>query len=294
MIQKTCPNCRATYNDETLNFCLECGAPLNAKAGNSFSANDETPTIVGLPPARPVARKTNFLPYIIGLVLGVLVFGILGAAAVGIYLSGQNTNRVENNKPTISPTPKKETPTPKSSPSPSPSPTKDDWNKNSAPPSPSPSPSVFSSNKSNNDDDFRITTSASSVRKPDAGNFYDAAKAFDGKMETAWCEGVKGAGIGESLRFNFSREVQLNAVTINGGYFKSREAWQKNNRLSQAKLEFSDGTTQTVNFPDTMDSKSVTFDDVQTSSVKITILGIYRGSSDSEDTLISEVYFNLR
>ena len=282
MIHIFCPNCRATYNDEKLNFCLECGTKLDAVAVEFMPPlNDDTPTIVSLPPAKPIAKKSS-LPLILGAIFGVVIALTLGAAAViGIYLS-QTPKRAEMIPPISSPTPKKDAATPKPSPSASPTPTK------------AVSPVPTSSPKNLADESFNIKTSASSVRKPDSGNFYNAENAFDGKMTTAWCEGAAGAGIGESLQFKFSREVQLNAVTIYGGYFKNREAWSKNNRLAQAELEFSDGTTQIVSFPNAMEAQSATFENVKTSLVKIKILKVYPGAADSEDTLISEVYFNLR
>jgi hypothetical protein len=32
---KTCPGCQKTYNDPTLNFCLDCGATLTQGSGNA-------------------------------------------------------------------------------------------------------------------------------------------------------------------------------------------------------------------------------------------------------------------
>jgi hypothetical protein len=44
------------------------------------------------------------------------------------------------------------------------------------------------------------TTASSVLKEPKMpADFYQAAHAFDGKVETAWCEGAEGSGIGEWL-----------------------------------------------------------------------------------------------
>jgi hypothetical protein len=40
-------------------------------------------------------------------------------------------------------------------------------------------------------------------------NTYYAANAIDGKSSTAWIEGAAGPGVGEWIRFDFDREINL-------------------------------------------------------------------------------------
>lgn len=44
---KNCPKCQASFEDDALNFCLECGTALNTgRAQNYPNLNDETPTVI--------------------------------------------------------------------------------------------------------------------------------------------------------------------------------------------------------------------------------------------------------
>jgi len=81
-------------------------------------------------------------------------------------------------------------------------------------------------------------------------DFYGAKKAFDGKVETAWVEGVEGDGIGEYIIFNLNFasipgydefedknkyiEVEL---TIVNGVAKNKKLYEMNNRVKKAILE---------------------------------------------------------
>ncbi len=141
--------------------------------------------------------------------------------------------------------------------------------------------------------DVTFTATASSVRSPFRGISYGPEKALDGSLMTAWVEGVKGPGIGEWIRFDFAREVKLHRIFIAPGYFKSRQIWLTNNRLAVAVFYFSDGTSREVRFPDQMEQQQVDIEDVRTSWVRIEIKQIYLAQSDSEDTAISQVRFDL-
>lgn len=80
--------------------------------------------------------------------------------------------------------------------------------------------------------------------------FYSAKKAVDGKIETAWVEGVEGDGIGEYIMFNLNfasipsyedfennnRYVIVDIIIING-VAKNQNIFKMNNRIKKATLE---------------------------------------------------------
>lgn len=139
---------------------------------------------------------------------------------------------------------------------------------------------------------LKITVVASSTRLSSEGNTYDPKNVLDGKLSSAWDEGVSGPGIGEWIRFDLDRQIRLTAIRIVPGYFKNAQLWAHNNRLAAATFYFSDGTSRHFVLDDRMAEQSLEVGGVKTSSVRMTIDRVYGGSFDSEDTPISEIAFN--
>ena len=80
-------------------------------------------------------------------------------------------------------------------------------------------------------------------------DFYSAKKAFDGKIETTWVEGVDGDGINEYIIFYLlfrgpyptydefkDKDVKVE-ITIVNGVAKNKKIWEMNNRIKKAELE---------------------------------------------------------
>jgi F5/8 type C domain len=136
---------------------------------------------------------------------------------------------------------------------------------------------------------LKITATASSTRPTLAGNTYEAANALDGRLMTAWVEGVEGAGLGEWIRCDFDREVTLKRISIAPGYFKSQQIWARNNRLASAVFSFSDGTSRRFSFDDRMEEQMLEVGAVRTNWVRIEIKEVYAGTDP--DTAISQLAF---
>jgi len=136
---------------------------------------------------------------------------------------------------------------------------------------------------------LKITASASSVRLAVQANTYYAANAIDGKRSTAWIEGVDGPGLGEWIRFDFDREINLHRILIQPGYFKSPQIWAENNRIESLTVYFSDGSSRELTFANRMDSQKVDVGSVKTRWVRFVIKSVYYGTDP--DTAISEVAF---
>ncbi|AET57871.1 von Willebrand factor A [Paenibacillus terrae HPL-003] len=129
---------------------------------------------------------------------------------------------------------------------------------------------------------------ASSTLPDQAGNSYAARNIMDEDTSTAWCEGVKGDGIGEWIKIDFGSMQELRGFELINGLAKSSNAFQANNRVKRMKLEFSDGQTMMVD----NDFLSNEFPDgaIHTSFVKITIEAVEKGSK-YHDTCMSGIRF---
>lgn len=129
---------------------------------------------------------------------------------------------------------------------------------------------------------------ASSTLPDQAGNSYAAQNIMDGDASTAWCEGVKGNGIGEWIKIDFGSMQELKGFELINGLAKSSKAFQANNRVKRMKLEFSNG--QTMMIDNDFISNEFLDKPIHTSFVKITIETVERGTK-YHDTCMSEIRF---
>ena len=140
----------------------------------------------------------------------------------------------------------------------------------------------------------QVIASASSTRNAAGSLTYLPNNCIDGNLATAWVEGVEGSGIGEWIRFDFDREVELLRVRLAPGYFKSSQSWVRNNRLAATTIFLSDGTSRIWYLNDRMEQQDLDLEGVKTRWVRMTINQIYPGTVDSEDSPISEITFDLK
>ena len=264
---KFCPNCQTPYDDASLKFCLQCGTPL---------------------PNQTDSEKKGGNALIIAAILGGFLLLALAVGGIGVYVFSRSDRKTpfDQANSQIKENNANERVSVQSNQRPS---VEQLGNKSTFPANSA--NSVALSNNSVSHGSPRIVASASSVRRPDGGNFYFPNFAFDNNPATAWCEGVRGAGIGEWLQFNFDRETTLKQIKIEPGYFKNDEVWQKNNRVAKISVKFSDETTKEFSLADERKTQTLDVGRTRTSWVKITIEDYFAGASDSADTLISEVSF---
>ena len=281
---KRCPKCHRPYEDDTLRFCLEDGSPL-------FDARDSDAPATEILPARgtPTLKSTGPTVPSYQNVSGpapeireprssnpVLTFGVIAivclllalVAIAGFFVFRQSREK----EPEVA-----RTATPSTSASPAAGTRTGVVDANETVMSPSSGAPL------------KITSSASSVRLAVQANTYFAANAIDGKRATAWIEGADGPGIGEWIRFDFDREINLHRILWQPGYFKSPAIWNQNNRLATVRAEFSDGTSRELTFADRMDSQKMDVGAVRTRWVKFVITAVHYGSDP--DTAVSEVAF---
>ncbi|HMF57568.1 MAG TPA: discoidin domain-containing protein [Pyrinomonadaceae bacterium] len=254
-------------------FCLECGRPLSlanhAQPAQNFypafqQAGIETPAPTA-PFAPPYTQATQPAPR--SMTAPLVIVGLLAVAAISVavtvfLLKSRSGDDAQNahQAPAVS---------------------------SSTPNSTSWSGTTFSSGGTQ----VRITATASSTRPPMNGSSYEASNVLDGSLLTAWVEGVSGPGVGQWIRCDFEREITLRAIRITPGYFKSPQLWTHNNRLAAATFYFSDGSSRHFNFQDVMTEQRLNIGGVRTRWVRMTIDDFYAGTTDGEDTPISEIAF---
>lgn len=136
---------------------------------------------------------------------------------------------------------------------------------------------------------LKATWSASSAAPTENGISYEAKNLADGKISTAWFEGVDGSGLNEWVLADLGGEHSVNGFTIWGGYGYSRTYWGHYNRPKSVVVEFSDGSTQEFPLADTFGAQEVNFPSPKkTASLRFRVKAAY--SSDAyNDTAISEI-----
>lgn len=163
------------------------------------------------------------------------------------------------------------------------------------------------------DDRSAWTVRASSTRRsvPDAADGhtidYLPRNAVDNNPSTAWCPGTNARkdGIGEWLEIDFPGRRRVKQIGMISGYPKQHRVYGDlfwiNNRVREALVTFSDGSSVSWQLGDRKSMQVLTFSSaVITSSVRITILSVYPSSDiragkrrpdRRHDTPIAEIAF---
>jgi hypothetical protein len=138
---------------------------------------------------------------------------------------------------------------------------------------------------------------ASSALPPQGKRNYDVVNIKadpQRELQTPWCEGVKGDGIGESITLDVKRPLPLYAILIRPGYWEygSDNAWKKNNRVAALEITLNDDRTFTETIPDEIFKEPylirVRDYTKPVNKIKLVIKGVHRGTQ-FRDTCISLV-----
>lgn len=135
----------------------------------------------------------------------------------------------------------------------------------------------------------RVT--ASSTLPASKNNTYFPSNAVDVNSNTAWVEGAPDAGIGEWISFENNVAKEISYIQIKNGYTKNEEVFWANNRLKKIRIEFSNDDPIIVILKDGYERGNNVYlnKTVKTTSLKITILDVYKGQK-YDDTCISEIW----
>jgi len=136
------------------------------------------------------------------------------------------------------------------------------------------------------------TYCASSVLKPQFGNSYGVANLFDASAGTAWVEGQAGNGVGEWISVEFDTLRSVTSLTVQNGYQKNNDIFQKNNRVRQLRVVFSGGETQTFTLEDRITVQSLSLaKPVQAYWMKLIIDEVWAGNKYM-DTAVTKLRVN--
>jgi hypothetical protein len=118
---------------------------------------------------------------------------------------------------------------------------------------------------------------------------YGPANMFDGRLDTAWVEGVDGVGAGERITFIFDDERLVSGISFLNGYHKSNDLFQKNGRITAINVDTSSGEQLTTQVADDPGEQVRTFEQpVRLKWITIRIASAVAGSKYT-DTAISEM-----
>ena len=145
--------------------------------------------------------------------------------------------------------------------------------------------------------------SASSVLVETVGGYtysYPASNAVDGDITTAWIEGAKGAGAGETwgqtLLLEFDGVYNVSQINFWLGWARNRELFEKNKKPWSLEVTFSNGDSYTLEFDNQSYNETVRAPQtwhlsrpVRASWVEFKIMTVYKGWDGVDDTCISEI-----
>ena len=111
----------------------------------------------------------------------------------------------------------------------------------------------------------------------------------DGDLTTAWVEGARGQGEGESITLTFDTTCSVSGFKISAGYQKTKELFEKNSRPKEIEILFSDGASCRVTLEDHMSEQTVNLSRaVESQTLTIRLISVYPGTTYT-DTAISEI-----
>ena len=134
-------------------------------------------------------------------------------------------------------------------------------------------------------------TCVSSALPSQGGNSYGPERVSGSDESGAWCEGVPGPGIGQTITVYQKPPEKVGTMMVVNGYAKSADTFQANGRVKRAKIETSAGFSKIVTLKDTKEMQEIKFPPGKPAWLKLTILEVYPGARH-EDTCMSMFYFN--
>jgi len=136
----------------------------------------------------------------------------------------------------------------------------------------------------------KATISASSQYLPGEGKetLYDPRNAFDGKLQTSWCEGkTNDDGVGEYITLTFDDYVVITGVSVVNGSASSEESYNNNNRVATLKIA-SEDSSHVINLVDNnLDYQSGEPFEIYGRTFRFIINSVHKGKVS--DTCISEI-----
>jgi len=128
---------------------------------------------------------------------------------------------------------------------------------------------------------------ATSVEAAAGGKTYEAGNLGFAHSNTAWCEGVAGDGIGQMVVYRMDPAQSFSTISLENGYTKSQDIFDKNSRPRLVRLKASDGQEWQAELTDSMETQTISLPKrASVTWVSLTVLSVYPGWK-YQDTCLS-------
>ena len=131
----------------------------------------------------------------------------------------------------------------------------------------------------------------SSTYPADADGSYEPTNLQDSVMDSLWCEGVQdGDGTGEWIEFDLGGAKPISKLHLVNGNAYNIMYFMKANRATELKLDFSDGSSQTVTVKGSPSPQTIDLSPVTASKVKVSFTAVQTGK-EFNDLCMAEMQF---
>lgn len=128
---------------------------------------------------------------------------------------------------------------------------------------------------------------ATSVLSPQGGRTYGPGNLarWNGNAGRAWCKGVPGHGIGETIMIQIEGAVAFRRLLIANGYSRSPQTFANNGRVKTLEISGDTGFVTTVDLPDRGDIVPVDLAEMAPRWIRLHINDVYPGARFSDTSL---------
>jgi hypothetical protein len=119
----------------------------------------------------------------------------------------------------------------------------------------------------------------SSVRAPEGGNTYGPENLvrWEGGPAKAWCEGVEGYGLGETIMIRIENGPAFRRLLVSNGDGTSPEIFANNGRVRTVEITSDTGIKATIDFPDKNEMLPVNIPGMAQKWIQFKIVDVYPG-----------------
>lgn len=127
----------------------------------------------------------------------------------------------------------------------------------------------------------------SSVLAPQGDNNYgpENLARWEGDSSKAWCEGVPGDGIGETITIRIEGAAPFRRLLVANGYPKSAQNYSNNGRVKTVEITADTGIRALANLADRGDIVPIELPNPAQQWIQLKIVGVYPGQRFTDTCL---------